>query len=215
MPFLAPASIAMLVIVSRASMSMDLSASPTCSIAVDPNLTDHIKDEVLGLDPLLESIVKNELQRLGHAEPQLAEGEHAGEIGGADAGREVVEGAIGAAVRVGADDQLTRQHKPVLRQHRVADAALSHLEVPLDAHLVRELAGEAAEGRPRRVFCGLEVVLCDRDALGIPDLLRAHLLAHDLAGGRGSQVVALREVDLREDSIPPAHAVAAPRARAE
>ncbi len=169
--------------------------------AVDPDLSDHVEDQILGLDPLLEAVVINELQRLGHPEPQLAQRERAREIGGSDAGREIVERAVGAAVRVGADHQLARQHQAVLRQHGVADAPLPHLEVPLDSHVARELPREAAEGRARGVLGGLEVVLCDGDALRVPDLLSAHLLAHDLSGRRNREVVAHREVDLREHQV--------------
>ena len=176
--------------------------------AVDADLADDVEDEVLRFDPLLETVVIDEFQRLRNAKPQLAKREHAGEIGGADAGREVVERAVRAAVRVGADDELAGQHEAVLRQHRVADSALADLEVPLDAHVVRELAREPAEGGAGRVLGGLEVILGHRDALGVPDLLRPHLLAHDPARGRDRQVVAHREIDLGQDEVARADALA-------
>jgi hypothetical protein len=83
------------------------------------------------------------------------------------------------------------------------------LEVPLDAHLVRELAGQPAQGGAGRVFRGLEVVLGHSHAVGVPDLLGPHLLAHDLAGGRDGQIVAHGEVDLGQDQVAWAHAFAA------
>src|SRR6266851_1262724 len=106
-PFLAPASIAMLVIVSRASMSMWRRVSPVC--AVDTDLADHVKDQVLRLDPLLQPVVIDELERFWDAEPQLAQRENACEVGRADARGEVVQRAVGARVRVGSDDELARQ----------------------------------------------------------------------------------------------------------
>ena len=111
-------------------------------------------------------------------------------------------------MRVGADDQLAGQNQAVFRQHGVADAALPHLEVPLDAHVVRELAGQAAEGGARGVLRRLEVVLRDGDAVWIPDLIRAHLLAHDPARGRDRQVVAHREIDFGQDEVTGDHALA-------
>ena len=88
-------------------------------------------------------------------------------------------------MRVGADDELTRQHEAVLGQDRMADASLPDLEVPLDPHVAGELAREPAERRARGILGGLEVVLGDRYSLGVPDLLRAHLLAHDPAAPAG------------------------------
>jgi hypothetical protein len=195
---------AMFVIVSRPSMSMCRSASP-----VDADRADDVEDEVLGLDPLREAVVVDELERLRDAEPELAEGEHAGQVGGPDAGGEVVEGAVGAGVGVGSHHQLARQHQPSLRQHRVADAALAHLEVPLDAHVARELARQPPERGAGRVLRGLEVVLDHSHPIRVPHPLRAHLLAHDLARGRDGEVVAHREIDLRQHDLARPHRVAA------
>ena len=169
--------------------------------SVDSDLTDDVEDQVLGLDPFLESVVIDELERLGDAEPELAQREDASEVGRADAGREVVESSIGARVRVGADDELARQDEAVFRQHGVADAALSHLEVPLDSHLVGELAREATKGGARCVFRGLEVVLRHRHTFRVPDPFGAHLLAHDLSGRRDGEVVPHRKVDLGENQV--------------
>src|SRR2546430_1863090 len=83
----------------------------------------------------------------------------------------------------------------MLGQDRVADAALPHLEVPLDSHLLRELTGEPAEGCARRILRRLKVVLRYRNALGVPDLLGPHLLAHDLSGRGDGEVVAHGKVD--------------------
>ena len=66
--------------------------------AVDADLPDHVEDQVLGLDPFTQTVVVDELQRLGDAEPELAEREHACEIGRADAGREVVESSVRAGM---------------------------------------------------------------------------------------------------------------------
>jgi len=45
------------------------------------------------------------------------------------------------------------------------------LEVPLDPHLVRELAGEPAERGAGRVLGRLEMVLGHSHAIGVPNLL--------------------------------------------
>src|SRR5207302_709643 len=101
---------------------------------VHTDLADHREDQVLGLDPFLEAAVIDELQRLGDPEPELAQREDAGQVGRADARCEVVESAVGAGMRVGADHQLARQHQAPLRQHRVADAPVADLAVVGHAH---------------------------------------------------------------------------------
>ena len=83
--------------------------------SVDPDLADDVEDQVLRLDPFLEPVVIDELERLGDAEPQLTQREHARQVGRPDARREVVQRAVGAGVRVRADDKLARKHESVLR----------------------------------------------------------------------------------------------------
>jgi len=76
-PFLAPASIAMLVIVRRASMSRwrERLAGVLHRLgarAVHADRADDVEDQVLALDPVAEAVVVDEAQRLRDAEPQLA-----------------------------------------------------------------------------------------------------------------------------------------------
>ena len=64
-------------------------------------------------------------RRLGHLEPGLARGIAHASVGGADAGGERAEGAVGAGMGVGADDQIARAHHALLGQQRVLDAHAS------------------------------------------------------------------------------------------
>src|SRR3989442_1259075 len=63
----------------------------------------------------------DELHRRGHLQPRLAEGEHAGQVGRAHAGREGADCPVGAGMTVAADDEVARPHQPLLGQHDVGD----------------------------------------------------------------------------------------------
>ncbi len=112
------------------------------------------------------------------------------------------EGAVGAGVRVAADDQLARRDQPFFGQHDVFDAAAPDVEEVLDVLLEREVFHELGELGRLRVLRRNEVILDERDLAGIEDAARAlHAAHHADRHGRG-ELVGQDEVDLGVDDLP-------------
>ena len=95
----------------------------------------------------------DKLDRLRHLQPGLTAGHGCGNVGGAHAGGEGAQRAVSAGVRVGADDQVTRQHQSLLRQQRVLNAHRAHIVV------VRQLLGTGEIAHHFALFGRLDVLV--------------------------------------------------------
>ena len=143
MPFLPPASIAMLVIVMRSSIVERLRAGTlelhgAIGRAVEPDLADAMENDVLGHHAFLELAFEPEPHRLRNLEQQLARAEHEASIGIADARGEFAESARHARVRVGSEENFAGAGVAFGGQRRMADtretAAILPFELALGRH---------------------------------------------------------------------------------
>jgi hypothetical protein len=92
---------------------------------------------------------------LGHLEPDLAGGQHAGHLRGADPEHVGAEGAAGRRMAVAPDNQHARLQMPAFRQHHVADAfAIVEGDLPLPG----PLAGQFENARAFVGVAGHEVI---------------------------------------------------------
>ncbi len=181
--------------------------------AVDADQADGVQHQVLAGDPRLRAARVDELDALGHAQPDAAPGHGGGEVGAAHAGAEGGHGAVGAGVAVGADDDVARRHHAHVGQEHVLDAHAPHLEVVDDLVLAGELAHLLGLARRLDVLVRREVVGHQGDAGRVEDLREPGLLEL-VDRQRGGDVVGQREVDLRLDDVAGMHLVA-PRGASE
>ena len=137
--------------------------------AVHPDHADDVQDDVLAADPRAKLALHVELEALGHLEPRLARGHARGRVGGADARGERAERAVGAGVRVGADDHVAGPHDALLGQERVLHAHAADLVVVGDALLLRESAHHLGLLGRLDVLVRRVVVGHERDACRVPD----------------------------------------------
>ena len=148
--------------------------------------------------PGCSSPVVGDLHRVGHLEPQLARGHRGRAVGGADAGREDVERAVGARVRVAADHQVARHDVALLGDELVAHA-LAHV-VDGRAGLLAELAHHRVQRRDALDRARRAVVHDDGDLRRVEDLVDAHVLERPDGERRGA-VLAHHEVDVGDHDV--------------
>ena len=147
-----------------------------------------------------EPPVVDELDGLRHAQPDAAPGHRGGEVGDSHAGGEGRQGAVGAGVRIGADDHVARRHEALLGQQHVLDAHAADLEVVHEAVPAGEVAQYLRLRGRLDVLVGREVVGHEDDLGGVEDALEARLLELGDADRRGD-VVGERQVDLGLDDL--------------
>ncbi len=168
---------------------------------VDADEADRVEDEVLPGHPLAQRPGVHELQRLRHAEPALA-GRHGRRgVGRSHARREGAKAAVGAGVRVRADDDLARQDDALLRQDDVLDAGVADLVVVDDALLLGEVAHELDLRRGGDVLGRRVVVGHERHTLRVEDRRGTHFAQH-LDGYRRRDVIGENQVELAVDKSP-------------
>jgi len=172
--------------------------------AVDADHADRVQHQVLADDVAAGTTVIHELDRLGHAQPDAAPGHGGGEVGGADAGAEGGDGAVGAGVRVGADDEVAGGDQAHVGEDHVLDPGSAGLEEVRDAVLARELAHLLHLTGRLDVLVGREVVGHEDDARRVGHLVEPGVL--ELGDGqRRGDVVGQRQVDPRLDDLAGPH----------
>ena len=169
--------------------------------AVVAQLADKKEHHVLAGDPrVLRHAVEDDLDGLGHAQPQLAGGPGGGQIGGADAGGERVDAAVGATVGVGAQHQVAGHDVALVRQQGVLDASLTRLEVVLDIVLAREIPARLGHGGGGDVLGRHEVAHDDEDLVRVGEL-RDAVGVEDADRQRGRDIIAHDDVGLADDHV--------------
>ena len=166
--------------------------------AVGTDLAGQVEDEVLGEDAGLQLAVVDDLHRLGHLEPQLARRHRRRAVGRADAGREDVERAVGARVRVAADHEVAGDDVALLGDELVAHA-LAHV-VDLRAGPLAELAHHRVQRADPLDGLGELWSMTTRDLVGVEHLVDAHVLER-VDGERRGAVLAHDEVDVGDDDV--------------
>ena len=119
---------------------------------------------------------------------------------------ERAQAAVGARVRIGADDEVAGAHDALLGQQRVLDAHAADLEVVRDALLAGEVARYlgllgALDVLVRRVVVGHEA-----DAVRVEHVLASQLAERLDGDGRGD-VVRQHEVQVALDELARLHLV--------
>src|SRR5690606_34984852 len=92
--------------------------------AADADRADDLEDQILRGDAVAQPPVQGDRERLGLALQQALRREEVPDLGRADAEGEGAERAVGARVRVAADDRLAGLRRAELRADHVHDAAL-------------------------------------------------------------------------------------------
>ncbi len=169
--------------------------------AVDAELADGPQHDVLGVDHRTGLAAIHELDRRGDFQPDLSEHERRGDVGRAHAGRERAEGAVGARVRIAADDELAGSDQALFGKHDVLDAAAADVEEVLDVLLGRKIFHQLRQLGRLRVLRRNEVIGDERDLPRIEDALRALHAAHHADGDGGGELVRENEVDLSIDDL--------------
>ncbi|MNL06184.1 hypothetical protein D3C87_1268150 [compost metagenome] len=148
---------------------------------------------VLGADAGAQRAAPVDADGLRHAQPDLAGGQHAGHLGGADAEHVGAERAAGGRVAVAADDEAARQHVAPLGQYHVADALA--IDKVRNTGLADPVAREADDGLRVGVGGRHVVVGHHHEARGVPHL-DAQLAQQRRHAARAAGVVRHRQVDL-------------------
>ena len=174
--------------------------------AVHADQADDVQDHVLAAHIRAQAAAEAEADGARHLEPRLARGHGAGHIRGANARGKRAERAVGACVRIRADDHVARVDQPLFRQQRVLDAHLPHVVEMLHAVRGAELPAHLALRGGLDVLVRYEMVHDHGDAALIEHLLHAEAL--ELADGHGrGDVVAEHPVHIRQDELPGLHRV--------
>ena len=168
---------------------------------VNADHADDVQDDVLAGDTGSKLAVDLEQQAFGNLEPCFTGCIAHGGVGGANAGGERAERAVGAGMGIGADDQIARAHDALLGQQRVLDAHATDLVVMRDALLTGEIAHllgllGAFDVLVRNIMVGNQ-----GDFSGVEDLLHADLL-EILDGDRRRDVVGKHQVEIALDQLP-------------
>ena len=209
----APSSAPMFAIASRPASPMRVASGPAYSIAAYwatsvPKRPARCSTTSLDMSGRSRLAPQVEADGRGHLEPQLAQGQHVGHLGGADPRSRRADRAVGGRVRVGTEHQLPRLDVAALDHHLVADALVA--EVVADLVLLDEAAHD-------RVGAGVglggrreEVVEDHVDPVGVGQPFDAQPSQGDAAGGE--RLVAHEHVRPgghvlpRHDAVPPAGA---------
>ena len=135
--------------------------------AVRADAADQLQDHVFASDEGAGLAGQLDADAGGDAHPELAHGQGAGEVGGAEADAQRVEGASGAGVAIGAEDDGAVADHSEFRQQRMLDAAAAGFVVMRDAMLAGEVAHHGDGARRGHVRRGGEVVGYQDDALRV------------------------------------------------
>ena len=193
--------------------------------AVKADLADAMQDDVLRHHAGLQFAFEAEVHRLRHLEQQLAGAHHEARVGVADAGRELIERAGHAGVRIGAEQDLTRTRMALLGQGGVADAGvvgtillveqtLRCVEHPMAIGVINDivevrqflLADEVAEDvhvAVRLRIGGEDVVVRDNDDLGLVPHFGglAELALEDADGAGAADIVGHQDIGRDPDVV--------------
>ena len=174
--------------------------------AVHADHADERQDDVLAGDKRAELAGEIHLDGGRDLEPRLARGHGRTHVGRADAGGECAERAVGAGVRVRADDGLARGDKPLLGQQRVLDAHRADIVKMVDVEAAGEGAALLALRGGLDVLVRCEVIHHHRNAALVEDFFKARGFKF-VDGHGGRDVVAEDEVELCLDELARAHAL--------
>ena len=159
-----------------------------------------VQDDVLGRSAVDEVALDLELDGGRDLEPGAAGGKaHAG-VGGTHAGREGAQGTVGAGVRVGADDEVTRHDGAGLGQQRMLDARAALLPIMGHVLLVGKIAHLLGLLGALDVLVGRIVVGHEAHAVAVEDLGGAQLMEH-VDGDRRGDVVCQHDVQIALDEL--------------
>ena len=167
---------------------------------VHPDLADQVQDHILAADAGLELPLQGHLDGRGDLEPQQAGGHARSHVGGADAGGEGTQRAVGAGMGVGPHDDLSRGGQPLLGDQGVLYAHLAHVVEMGDAVLMGKLPCLLAQLGRLDILAGGIVVQHNGDPVLVKDLGEASLLKlRD--GHRGGDIVAQDQVQPGFDQL--------------
>ena len=168
--------------------------------AVDADHADDFEDDVLTGGVAARFAGEHDFDGLGDFEPVAAGDHREGEVGGAHAGRESAQRAVGTGVRVGADDDVAGNDEALLGEQGVFDAHVFFVEEVLHLVLLGEVAADARLVGGRDVLGGDEVIEDDGEAVGVGELRRAGVFER-FDGDGGGDVVADDHVDGHPDDL--------------
>ena len=172
----------------------------TVKRTVHTDLTDDVKDDVLTRDMRTGSTRKNEFDSGGNLEPSLARCHTARHVAGADTRGECAERAVGAGVRVRADDDVTGNDETFFGKERMLYAHLSDVVEMYDFLFRAEITAHLALDRRLDILVGREMVHDHRYLFFIVNLGVAELVEFADRNGRGD-VVAENTVERNEDQL--------------
>ena len=166
---------------------------------VDADFPDQSQNNVLAANVFGFDAAQFDVDGFRDFEPSLAGSEPDGKIGGADAGRKGIDGAVSASVRIGADDEHARSDNAELRQNDVFNAHASRFVVMFDVMFFGEIAQTLCEIGGFNVFSGLKVIRNERNLIwienGQPDLFKFFE-----RGGTGD-IVRHNEIELTDNQL--------------